>query len=114
MSPIGSKIDFKGDLVFESAVLFFVIILKFIFTSIFEIKFHEKNSSTPKKFIFENRLLLTIIYLTKVLHTAYREQWQSLTVIILEFIFTRSRELTLNRDFSTPGFFVDLRWPGKL
>ena len=43
MSPNGSKIDFKGDPIFESAVWFFVIILEFIFTSIFEIKIHEKN-----------------------------------------------------------------------
>ena len=52
MSPIGSKIDFKGDPIFELAARFFVIILKFIFTFIFEIKIHEKNSLTPKKFHF--------------------------------------------------------------
>ena len=52
MSPIGSKIDLKGDPRFESAALFFVIILKFILTSIFEIKIPEKNSLTLKKFHF--------------------------------------------------------------
>ena len=51
--PIGSKIDSKGDPIFELAALFFVIIVKFIFTSISDIKIHEKNSLTPKKFIFE-------------------------------------------------------------
>ena len=52
MSPIGSKIDFKGDPIFESAAWFFVIILKFIFTSIFEIKIHEKKFLDTKKFLF--------------------------------------------------------------
>ena len=42
VSPIGSKIDFKRDPIFESAIWVFVIILKFIFTLIFEIKIHEK------------------------------------------------------------------------
>ena len=32
----------KGDPISESAAWFFVFILKFIFTSIFEIKIHEK------------------------------------------------------------------------
>ena len=41
MSPIGSKIDFKRDPIFESAAWFFFIILKFIYTSIFEIKIHD-------------------------------------------------------------------------
>ena len=49
VSPIGSKIDFKRDPIFESAAWFFVIILKFIFTSNFEIEIYEKNSFTPKK-----------------------------------------------------------------
>ena len=48
--PIGSKIDFKGDPIFETAPWFFVIILKFIFTFIFEIKINEKNFLTSKKF----------------------------------------------------------------
>ena len=43
VSPIGAKKDFKGDSIFESAAWFFLIILKFIFTSIFEIKIHEKK-----------------------------------------------------------------------
>ena len=49
MSPIGSKIDFKGDPIFESTAWFFVIILKFISTSIFEIKIHEKKFLDTKK-----------------------------------------------------------------
>ena len=52
MSPIGPKIDLKGDPIFESAAWFVVIILKFIVTSIFEVKIHEKNFLTPKKFYF--------------------------------------------------------------
>ena len=52
---MGPKIDFKGNPIFESAAWFCVIILKFIFTSIFEIKIHEKKFLTPKNFIFEGR-----------------------------------------------------------
>ena len=33
----------RGDPIFESAAWLFVIILKFIFTSIFEIKIHDKK-----------------------------------------------------------------------
>ena len=47
-SPIGSKIDFWGDLIFEWVAWFFVIIRKFIFTPTFAIKIDEKNSLTPK------------------------------------------------------------------
>ena len=43
----------SGESIFWSAAWFFVIILKFIFTSIFEIKIHEKNSLALKNFIFE-------------------------------------------------------------
>ena len=50
--PTALKSIFWGDLIFESAVWFFVIILKFIFTPIFKIIMHEKNSLTPKKFHF--------------------------------------------------------------
>ena len=49
---MGSKIDFKGDPILESAAWFFVIILKFIFTSIFEIEIHEKNFLDPEKISF--------------------------------------------------------------
>ena len=45
----------REDPFFESAARFFVIILKFILTSLFEIKIHEKNSLTSKNFIFEGR-----------------------------------------------------------
>ena len=48
-SPIGSKINFSGELIFESAAWFFVIILKFIFTPIFEIKIHEKKDPTASE-----------------------------------------------------------------
>ena len=49
---------FWGDLIFESAAWFFVIILKFSFTSIFEIIIHEKNSLTPKKFHFRKPIFI--------------------------------------------------------
>ena len=52
MSPIGSKIDSKGDPIFESAARFFFIILKFISTSIFEIKIDEKKFLDTKKISF--------------------------------------------------------------
>ena len=55
VSPIGSKIDFMGNPIFESARWFFVIILELIFTPIFEIQIHEKNSLTQKKLFFECR-----------------------------------------------------------
>ena len=48
----------KADAIFYSAAWFFFIILKFIFTSIFEIKIHEKKFlDTKKKFIFDGRFL---------------------------------------------------------
>ena len=50
--PYGFKIDFVRNPISAPATWFFVIILKFIFTLIFEIKIHEKNSLTPKKFHF--------------------------------------------------------------
>ena len=49
MSPLKSIL--RVDSIFESAAWFFVIILKFIFTSIFEIEIHEK------KIIVEGRFL---------------------------------------------------------
>ena len=42
----------RRDPIFESASWFFVIILKFIFTSIFEIKIHEKKFLDTKKISF--------------------------------------------------------------
>ena len=42
----------RGDPIFESAAWFFVIILKFISTSIFEIKIHEKKFRDTKKILF--------------------------------------------------------------
>ena len=55
VSPNGSKIDFMGEPIFESVRSFFVIILKFIFTPIFEIQIHEKKFIDTKKLIFESR-----------------------------------------------------------
>ena len=54
--PYDFEIDFVRDTIFGSAAWFFVIILKFIFTVISEIKIHEKNSLTTKNFIFINQL----------------------------------------------------------
>ena len=49
----------RGDPIFESAAWFFVIMLKFIFTSIFESKIHEKNPWHQKKSFSKADLLLT-------------------------------------------------------
>ena len=46
------KSIFKGDPIVESAAWFFVIILKFIFKFIFEIKIHKKIPWNQKNFIF--------------------------------------------------------------
>ena len=55
----------RGDPIFESAAWFFVSILKFISSSIFEIEIHEKKIPCDQKnFIFEGRFLITIIYST--------------------------------------------------
>ena len=47
--PYGFEIDFVRNLISGSAAWFFVIIVKFIFTSIFKIKIFEKKFLTPKK-----------------------------------------------------------------
>ena len=41
--PLGFEIDFVRNPISGSAAWFFVIILKLFFTTIFEIKVHEKN-----------------------------------------------------------------------
>ena len=51
--PYSFKIDFVRNRISGSAARYFVMILKFILTPIFEIKSHEKNSLKPKKIIFE-------------------------------------------------------------
>ena len=53
--PYGFEIDFVRNSFPGSTAWFFVIILKFIYTPIFEIKIHEKNSLTPKNFTFKAR-----------------------------------------------------------
>ena len=47
--PLGFEIDFARYPISGSAAWFFIIILKLIFTPIFEIKVHEKNSWHRKK-----------------------------------------------------------------
>ena len=42
--PFSFEVDFVRNPISGSAAWFFVIFLKFIFTSIFEIKINEKNS----------------------------------------------------------------------
>ena len=50
----------RGDPIFESDALFFIVVLKFIFTSIFEIQIHEKKIPwRQKNLIFEGRFLLS-------------------------------------------------------
>ena len=44
--PYGFEIDFVRNPISLSAAWFFVFILKFIFTPIFDIKIYEKNSMT--------------------------------------------------------------------
>ena len=50
--PYGFEVDFEVDPISGSAALFFIIILKFIFTPIFEIKVYERNFLTRKKISF--------------------------------------------------------------
>ena len=54
----------RGDPIFESAAWFFVIILKFIFSSIFEIKILKKNSLIPKK--FQGRFLIMYLICVEI------------------------------------------------
>ena len=56
--PHGLKIDFMRNSISGSAGCFLVIILRFIFTLIFEIEIHEKYSLTPKKFHFWRSMFL--------------------------------------------------------
>ena len=56
--PLGFEIDFARNPISGSAAWFFVIIVKFIFTAIFEIKKHVKNSLTPKKFHFRSPIFI--------------------------------------------------------
>ena len=52
--PHGFDIDFVRNPIAGSPARFFVIILKFIFTPIFEIKIHEKNFLGTEKISFSN------------------------------------------------------------
>ena len=51
--PLGFEIDFVKNLFPGLASEFFVIILKFIFTAIFEINVHVKKFLGTKKFHFQ-------------------------------------------------------------
>ena len=61
----------RGDRIFESAAWFFFIILKFIFTAIFEIKIHGKKFLDTKKFHFRSPISIN----QHVLHWPY--SWRS-------------------------------------
>ena len=54
--PEGFEIDFGRNPISGSAAKFFIIILHFIFTLIFEIKIPEKKFLTPKKFHFRRSI----------------------------------------------------------
>ena len=64
MQPTGFKIDFVRNLISGSAEWFFIIILKFILTSTFEIKIYKKIPWHEKKLIFEGVYRQRIHYLT--------------------------------------------------
>ena len=53
--PYGFEIDYVRNPISEAAVLFFVIIHKCIFTSIFEIKINERKFLDTKNFILKDR-----------------------------------------------------------
>ena len=70
--PPGFEIDFVRNPISGSDALFFVITIKFIFTPIFEIKIHVKNTLKPKKIIFKGWFSLTnIVKKTSAITTAY-------------------------------------------
>ena len=59
--PYGFRNDFLRNPISESAAWFFVIILEFIFTPIFEINIHGKNSLTQKKFHFRRSIFIVTL-----------------------------------------------------
>ena len=67
--PYGFEVDFMRNPISESASWFFVIILKFIFTPIFQIKINPLKFLDTKKFHFRIPITINIsIYLNKVNH----------------------------------------------
>ena len=61
--PLGFEIDSVRNPISGSAAWFFVIILKFIFTVIFEIKVHVKKLLGTKKFSFSKPDFLKPLYI---------------------------------------------------
>ena len=61
--PYRFEIDFMRNPISGSASWFFVIVLKFLFTPIFEIKIYTKKFLDTKNFIFEFPLSLTLAYI---------------------------------------------------
>ena len=60
--PLDFEIDSARNPISGSATWFFLIILKFIFTVIFEIKNHVKNSLALKKFYFRRPIFINQHY----------------------------------------------------
>ena len=56
--PLGFKIDFVRNPISGSAAYIFIIILKFIFTAIFEIKVQVKKFLRYKKFYFRSPIFM--------------------------------------------------------
>ena len=83
----------RGDPIFESSAWFFVIILKFIFTSIFEIKIHEKNSLIPKKFHFRRPIFNKHHIITKVIYNSNKTAWFFVTTSVQWFCSTMTTVL---------------------
>ena len=81
--PYGFEIDFVRNFISGSAAWFFLIILKFIFTPIFEIKIHEKNSLIPKKtfhywwpiFIYKDSLFSYKTQVVYIVRRAFDSIW---------------------------------------
>ena len=86
VQPLGFEIDFVRNPISGAAAWFFVIILKFIFTAIFEIKIYEKNSLTPKKFYFRRPIFIDR-------HILHHSLWQ---------FFILHKRLCLKRDSTFP------------
>ena len=86
MSPVGSKIDFKGDLIFESTAWFFVVILKFIFTLIYEIKIFEKKFLLTKIISLKLRYLLELLFLYKKKMNTSEEKLKNTKSLQIRFV----------------------------
>ena len=72
--PTQSKIEFKGSL-FLNRLQDFSLLSSNSFLHLFlKSKFTKKNPCHEKNFIFEGQFSITIIYFSKVIHTAHGKQ----------------------------------------